>query len=209
MCSNINEQTIKSNVQNVESVSSDDEMPPLIPMNDMGIPYKLHYQKDDVDYGDYLEKFMLDESSFKEYIVSYSDDSITHLHLHLTDTTISSIVTYAEDNKVHETLRNNQTCDNTYNSIYEWVNKVNGVDTNIQSVFDTVTIGKNNVPLCKILIDAKEDSDLESEYIEEDTIETNSLDYRIEKNSTNCIVYFILGVLILEALSFIYIIFLM
>jgi hypothetical protein len=149
---------------------------------------------------------MLDESSFKEYIVSYSDDSITHLHLHASDNTITSIVTYTEDNKIHETLRNNETCDNTFNSIYQWVNKVNGVDTNIQSVFDTVTIGKNNVPLWKILIDAKEDSDVESEYNDENILKINTLDSKIEKHSVSYMVYFILAVVLFQLFGIIYII---
>ena len=117
------------------------------------------YYKNGVDYSNYVLRFLENENIFYEYIHSFTDGGSTILRIINENARISSAILLNYDTNI-PVLEVKRISDanfegKVHNSIAAWYKDING--NTLNSMFDSILIGDERVPLSHVLEVIKED----------------------------------------------------
>jgi hypothetical protein len=171
------------------------------------------YVKNDVDYSDYALHFLSNELSYFTYIQSYTTEEDVMLFI-----CENGLVAKSAKIDKSGTLTELDT-ENDFVSIIDWVSAYKGEAAAVDYALDNVYIGEDLVPLWKVLVDVKEDDEIEDETNtkeeEEENIVVNQntpfgipLDmYKKYMILVIMCLYLLIGITILLTLSFEYLVY--
>ena len=168
------------------------------------------YVKNDVDYSDYALHFLSDELSYFTYIQSYTTEEDVMLFI-CENGLVAKTAKFDESGIVTELET-----ENDFVSIIDWVSAYKGEAAAVDYALDNVYIGEDLVPLWKVLVDVKEDDNIEDEYNakeeeEEENIVVNEIIpfYPFQKQIILVVtsLYMLIGIAILLVLSIEYLIY--
>jgi hypothetical protein len=151
------------------------DLPPLIPMDPYygddekeeqieeqeeqeTIPESFEYEG--IELIDYVNDFIDNQRNYFQLIKSYCMGNNVDLYIQENGQVLSAGILDI-DNKVHEFTRITNEENKTHDSIWKWVNDYYGKVLTGSEMMNRVYIGKNFVPLWRILLDAyEEDNDI-------------------------------------------------
>lgn len=113
------------------------------------------YMKNDVDYSDYAIDFLSDEPSYYTYIASYTTEQDVMLFIR-ENGIVAKSAKFDTTGKLTEVETEKE-----FVSIIDWVSAYKGEAASIDFALDNVFIGEDLVPLWKVLVDVKEEDELE------------------------------------------------
>ena len=131
---------------------------------------RIFYENDGVDYSEYAEEFLENESIYYEFIKSYANKQKVYLFIREKDV-LKAGAFLDEMGYVFQFMRG-EASSVEFPSIQSWVDDYYGKQQNVDVVLNNVYIGDDYVPLWKILPDA----------MEEDNAERKIIDQIIQKN---------------------------
>ena len=110
-----------------------------------------------IEITDYIDDFLDNQNNYFHLMKSYCIGN--YLEIYITDSKkkvlSAGFLTY--DNKVHELRRDKSNVDNTYDSVWKWVNNYYGKVVSKKKLVNNIYIGENFVSLGCILVDAYEE----------------------------------------------------